>query len=127
MNRSISFLCIFALSLLLIASYMNSVTFWNAVISIVAGILAALATAWSIIKFYLDKRIDDATFKQHMEDFENKTNSCFMSFSTKNNEIKNDFNKIDIKLDNIKDKIDNQGKSIAKLEGRIEELSKKQS
>lgn len=72
----IAFLCTFALGLILSALYMNSITLWNAIIGIVAGIISAAVATWGIIKFYLDKRIGDATFKQHVSDYE-KNNEIF--------------------------------------------------
>lgn len=50
-------------------------------------------------------------FKDNTEKAMNKLNVTFMSFSTK--------------LDNVNKNLEKQGESIAKLEGKIEEISKK--
>lgn len=109
---------IFVLSLILYAIYMNSIIFWNAVIGIIAGLITALAVAWAVIKFYPDKKINDATFKQHFSDYE-KDNERFKQ------NVSTNFIAFSRKLDVINNKIDNQSNFIARLEGRIEELSKK--
>lgn len=102
---------IFAALELFIGVHFNMET--GTIITAICTVVTTLLGIRYMFRDILKDTKEKASFKQHVEESEKQFNVCLMAFGKR-------LDKIDDKLDKIDKRLNAQGESIAKLEGKLE-------